>query len=58
MNSDKSMKSGSDREEALQSLYKTAIRASYFGGMQDPHFLRKTNMQIKQMAEKPESEID
>ena len=35
----------SDAEEAFRQLYRSGIRGSYFGAMQNPTSIRKSNVQ-------------
>ena len=45
----KSSNRGTD-EEALREMYRSAVRASYFGGLQNQDFLKKSRMQLNNIA--------
>ena len=38
-------------EHALKEMYKTAIRASYFGGMHNQGFMQKSRVQLNNVAQ-------
>lgn len=41
-----------EKDEMFKQLYKSAVKASYFGGMQDPGFAQKSKLQLNNAAEK------
>jgi hypothetical protein len=52
------MKPENDKNEIFKDIYKSAIRASYFGGMQNPEFMKKSKMNIKDINDRNHDNID
>ena len=41
------MNNESEKNEMFRDIYKSSLRASYFGAMQNPDFVKKSAMHIK-----------
>ena len=52
------MKAEDKNKEIFIDMYKSAIRASYFRGIQDPEFLRKSRPMIDQSIKEAEKKVD
>ncbi len=44
------MQGENKNNEMFKDMYKSAIRASYFMGNQDPNFVRKSRMQVEDIG--------
>lgn len=49
---------GITSKDALKQMYRSGIKASYFAGMREPHFMEKSKLQINKIEDKEEEEID
>lgn len=43
------MRPEGNANEAMKSMYKSGIRASYFAGFQDKKFVEKSRLQVSRM---------
>jgi hypothetical protein len=42
----------------LKSIFKSAVRAPYFQGLNNPEFVKKSRIQVKSIIEEEEKEVD
>jgi hypothetical protein len=47
-----------EKNEMLKSIYKSAIRAPYFQGFNNPEFVKKSRLQVLNNVKEDEKEID
>ena len=47
-----------DVDETFKMLYRSGVRGSYFGAMQNPTAIRKSNVQANNVDEKNIEEVD
>ncbi len=52
------MNTENNKNDVLKDMYKSAIRASYFGGMNNPQFLKKSALNIKDISNIEEKQVD
>lgn len=52
------MQGENKNNEMFKDMYKSAIRASYFMGIQDPNFIRKSRIQIEDIGKNEDKEVD
>ena len=45
-------------QHALKEMYRTAIKASYFGGIHNQDFMKKSRIQLDNMAKEEGEQVD